>query len=315
MKDLYDAIIIGAGAAGMTAAIFTCRKKMKTLLISVDIGGQNLLTENEENYPGYMESSGTKLMKIFETQARKFGAEFVFGKVNKIEKIDNNFSVRLTNKESYSSRSIVIASGKVPRSLGIPGEDKFFGRGVITCSALRPQEFKGKRVAVIGGGNSAVEAADAISEFSSKTYLIHRRDAFRADEMTVEKIRKKMSVEFVLNSVPLEIKGGDSVESLVVEDVKTGERKEIKTDFILVEIGLMVDVSFANDLVKTNSQNEILTNDLCETSCGGVFAAGDITNAPYKQTVISAGMGATAGLSVYNYIMKLDGKAGAKIDW
>jgi thioredoxin reductase len=124
-----------------------------------------------------------------------------------------------------------------------------------------------------------------------------------------------MSVEFVLNSVPLEIKGGDSVESLVVEDVKTGERKEIKTDFILVEIGLMVDVSFANDLVKTNSQNEILTNDLCETSCAGVFAAGDITNAPYKQTVISAGMGATAGLSVYNYIMKLDGKAGAKIDW
>ena len=313
--NLYDVIVIGGGAAGMTAAMFTCRKKLRTLIVTIDVGGQNLLTEIEENYPGYMDMSGPKLMSIFETQAKKFGAEFVFGKSKKIEKKGPNFLVTVANVESYESRSIILASGKVPRTLGIPGEEKFMGRGVSTCITCDAPLFKSKRVAVIGGGNSAVEAAELLAKFASHVYLIHRRDAFRADEVTIEKLRSANNVELVLNSVPVEIKGGKFVASVITENVNTHDKKELNVDGVFIEIGYIVDTDFAKDFVKVNNEKEIIVNERCETGYPGIFAAGDVTNVPYKQTVISAGMGATAGLSAYNYLMKLEGKPGAKIDW
>jgi thioredoxin reductase (NADPH) len=311
----YDVIIIGGGAAGMTAAIFTCRKKLRTLIVTIDVGGQNLLAENEENYPGYLDLSGPKLMSIFEKQAKKFGAEFVFGKVNKVEKMESSFLVGLANGESYEGRALILAYGKVPRPLGVPSEDKFMGRGISTCATCDAPLFKGKTVAVVGGGNSAIEAVELLTKFAKKVYLIHRRDAFRADEVTVEKLRSNKNVEFVLNSVPVEIKGEKFVAAVVVEDVKNKNREELKVDGVFIEIGYVVDTSFVRHLVEINENNEIVVNNACETREPGIFAAGDVTNVPYKQTVISAGMGATAGLSAYNYIMKIEGKSGAKIDW
>lgn len=314
-ENKYDVIIIGGGAAGMTAAIYTCRKKLKTLIVTIDVGGQNLLTEHEENYPGYLELSGPKLMSIFEDQARKFGADFVFGKANKIEKTPSGFNVSLANSEEYECRALILAYGKVPRSLGVPGEDKFMGRGVSTCATCDSPLFRGKRVAVVGGGNSAIEAAELLSKFATHVYVVHRRDAFRADEVTMEKVKNAKNVEFVLNSAPVEIKGDKFVAGAVVEDVNTKQRRELKVDGVFVEIGYIVDTSFVRHLVEINKSNEITVNNNCETTHAGIFAAGDVTNVPYKQTVISAGMGATAGLSAYNYIMKLEGKPGAKIDW
>lgn len=316
----YDVIIIGGGPAGLSSAIYTCRKNLKTLVITVDIGGQTLLTSHIENYPGYFTEtpgypSGPKLMQTFEAQAKNFGAEFVFGKVTKIEKTGHVFLVYLTNGEKYESKAIILAYGKVPRSLEIPGEDKFIGRGVSTCATCDAPIMRNKIAAVVGGGNSAVEAAELLTKFASKVYLIHRRDAFRADEITLNKLKSNPKVEFILNSIPTEIKGDKFVKSLVVENAKTKEKREIELNGVFVEIGYMIDTSFVKDFVKINESNEIVVNSAKATGYPGIFAAGDLTDVPYKQTVISAGEGAVAALSAYNYLMKLEGKTGARLDW
>ncbi len=316
----YDVIVIGGGAAGLTAAIYTCRKKLKTLIITVDVGGQTLLTNHIENYPGFYQEtsgypSGPKLMQIFEEQARFFGAELIFGKANMLEKTEKGFRLTLTNGEQYECRALILAYGKVPRSLGIPGEDKFIGRGVSTCATCDAPLMRNKTVGVVGGGNSAVEAAELLTKFANKVYLIHRRDAFRADEITLDKVKSNNKVEFVLNSALTEIKGDKFVKSATVENVNTKEKREIELNGVFVEIGYIIETGFIKDFVKLNDSNEIIVNEHCETNHPGIFAAGDLTNIPFKQTVISAGEGATAGLTAYNYLMKLEGKAGAKVDW
>jgi thioredoxin reductase (NADPH) len=312
---IYDVIVVGAGSAGMTSAIYSCRKKLKTLVVTVDIGGQNLLTAHIENYPGYLDKSGPTLMSIFEKQARAFGAEFVFGKAKGLEKKDNNFILTMANGDKYEAKTLILTFGKVPRSLGVPGEDKFMGRGVSTCATCDAPLFKNKRVAIVGGGNSALEAAELIAKYSAFVYVIHRRDAFRGDEITVDRMKGLKNLEFVLNSVPIEIKGDKFVSAVVVENVNTKERKELAINGLFVEIGYIVDTTFVKDFVKINEANEIIVNQGCETSYPGIFAAGDVTNVPFKQSIISAGMGATAALSAYNYLMKIEGKTGVKADW
>ncbi|MFH0948902.1 MAG: thioredoxin-disulfide reductase [Candidatus Aenigmatarchaeota archaeon] len=317
---MYDVIIIGGGPAGLTAAIYTARKKLKTLVITVDIGGQTNLTEHIENYPGYSEEtpgypSGPKLMNIFEEQVKKFGVEFIFGKADSIEKTDDGFAVTLTNGEIYEATALILAYGKVPKSLGIPGEEKFIGRGVSTCATCDAPVFSGKTVAVIGGGNSALESAELLTKFAKKVYIIHRRDEFRADEIMVEKIKTHKNIEIVLNSVPVEIAGSKFVESLAVEDVKSGKKRQLTVNGIFVEIGYEVKSDMIKNLVDLNRSDEIITNENCETSHSGIFACGDVTNIAYKQTIISAGEGAKAGLSVYNYLQKLIGKEATSIDW
>ncbi|HLC59033.1 MAG TPA: FAD-dependent oxidoreductase [archaeon] len=315
-KDIYDVIIIGGGAAGMTAAIYTARKLMKTLVISVDIGGQNLLTEHEENYPGYTALSGPKLMQIFYEQALNFGADFVMGMASKVDKIkEDHLKVTISSGETYESKTLILSFGKIPKKLGIPGEDKFIGRGVHTCATCDSTLMKNRTVAVVGGGNSALEAAELLSKFATKVYLIHRRDSFKGDEITQENLKKAKNIEFVLNSAPMEVLGDEKVKGLLVEDVNSKDKREIKLDSIFVEIGYEVKTDFVRHLVHLNEKNEIVTNELAETSHKGIFAAGDITNKPYKQTVTAAGEGAAAGLSAYNYMLRKEGKEGVRADW
>jgi thioredoxin-disulfide reductase len=316
VDKVYDVIIIGGGPAGLAAAIYVGRKRLSNLVVSIDIGGQCNLTAHIENYPGVLPQSGSQLMEVFHSQAQKFGAEFVFGKVSEIKKKGKEFEVIVAGDESYVGKTIIIAFGKVPRKLGIPGEDKFFGRGVSTCATCDGPLFKNKNVAVVGGGNAALEAALDLSNFAKKVYLIHRRDEFRGDEVTVEKVKKASKVELVLNSAPIEVKGEKFVSSIMIENVNDKKQRELEIDGMFLEIGYVVDSSMAKALVKINENNEIVTDKNGQTSCQGVFAAGDVTDTPFKQAIIAAGDGARAALGVYTYLT-CDGMIGKKIapDW
>jgi len=255
-------------------------------------------------------------MKKFQEQAVSFGAEIIYGKVVRIDKIEEGdsrkFAIEMANGDKHEAKALVLAFGKVPRSLGIPGEEKFLGRGVSTCVTCDAPFYKGKTVAVIGGGNSAVEGAIELSEIAKKVYLIHRREEFRADEITVKKVKGLENVELVLDTVLKEIRGDKIISSVVAENVKTGETREIELDGVFIEIGYVVDTKLVESLVELNERKEILVNERCATSCAGIFAAGDVTNTPFKQTVISAGEGAKAGLEAHRYIT---GGKGVSIDW
>jgi len=310
---MYDVIIIGAGAAGMTAGLYTSRKNLKTLIISMDVGGQTSIPSRIENYPGFEEVNGYELMTKFQTQAMKWGAEMITGKVVKVDKKGDGFKVDLIDKTSYEARAIILAFGKTPLSLGIPGEDKFMGKGVSTCVTCDAPLYKDKTVAVVGGGNSALGGAWELSSLAKKIYLIHRRDEFRGDEAEVDRVKKQDNIDLVLSHVPIEVKGNQFVEGLVVEDVNTKKQKTLEVDGVFVEIGFKVDSDFIGHLVKRNEQNEIISNQNCETSEPGIFACGDVSNVAFKQTVISAGEGAKAALQCYHYLSGAKGKV--SIDW
>jgi len=309
----YDVLIVGAGAAGMTAAIYTCRKGLKTAMISIDVGGQTNLTSHIENYPGVDAQPGPALMQKFLDNAKSFGAELINGKASKVEvQKDKTFVLTLANEEQYSCKALILAYGKVPRALGIPGEEKFFGRGVSTCATCDAPLFKNKTAAVIGGGNSALEAVEELAHIAKKVYLVHRRKDFRADAITVEKVKKLSNVEFVLDHAPAEVKGDKFVTAFTVQDVNTKQTRDLPVHGVFIEIGYIVDTSMVAHLVKRNDKNEILVDERCATNHPGIFAAGDITQVAFKQTVISAGEGAKAGLEVYRY---LSGGRGVAIDW
>ena len=309
---MYDVIIVGAGAAGLTAAVYTCRKKLKTAVISIDVGGQTNLTSHIENYPGTGPMHGIKLMQKFQDEAIGFGAELIMGKVNKVEKIENSFRISLANGETYDCKALILAYGKVPKSLGVEGEEKFMGRGVSTCVTCDAPLYKNRAVAVIGGGNSAIEGALELATIAKKVYLIHRRDAFRADEITVQKLKNHHQIEIVLNSIPTKVIGEKNVEAVEVENIATKEKRELEVDGMFIEIGYVVDTSFVQHLVNVNEKKEIIVDERGNTSCTGIFAAGDITPVPFKQTVIAAGDGAKAALECYRW---LTGGKGAVLDW
>lgn len=312
MKE-YDVVIVGAGAAGMTAAIYTCRKNLKTVVISVDIGGQSNLTNHIENYPGVDALPGAELMQKFYSKAKSFGAEFVTGKVIKIEKEGNGFKLTLSNNDVYTAKGVILAFGAVPRELGIPGEAKFLGRGLSTCATCDAPLYRNKVVAVIGGGNSAVEGAlELVHAGAKQVYLVHRRNEFRGDEVSVEKIKTEKLITITTPYVPVEIVGDKFVTGLKIKNAETNEEKLLTLNGVFKEIGYAVDVSSVKGLVNINEKNEVVIDSGNKTSVPGIFAAGDATSVPFKQTVISAGEGAKAALECYKFV------TGAKtvgIDW
>jgi len=309
----YDVVIVGAGAAGMTAAIYSGRKNLKTVVISVDIGGQSNLTNHIENYPGVEAMAGAELMQKFYSKAKSFGAEFVAGKVVKVEKEGNGFKLTLSNNDVYSAKGVILAFGAVPRELGIPGEAKFLGRGLSTCATCDAPLYKNKVVAVIGGGNSAVEGAlELVHAGAKQVYLIHRRNEFRGDEVSVEKIKTEKLITITTPYVPVEIVGDKFVTGLKIKNAETNEEKLLTLNGVFKEIGYAVDVSSVKGLVNINEKNEVVIDSGNKTSVPGIFAAGDATSVPFKQTVISAGEGAKAALECYKFV------TGAKtvgIDW
>jgi thioredoxin reductase (NADPH) len=309
---VYDVIIIGAGPAGLTAGLYTSRRNMTTLIISKGLSDQVTETPHIENYPGLRKIKGFKLIQIFEKQVRNFGVEIIFEEVVKIIQKENEFIIE-TPKEKYQCKTLILAFGKVPKTLNVPEERELTGRGISYCVTCDGPLFKKKNVCVIGGGNAALDAALYLSGIAQKVYLIHRRDEFRGFESLAEEIKNKKKIEMVLNHTVVEFKGEKLLKSVIIEDVKTKERKELQVDGAFVEIGSEAKTDFLKELVKLDDSNYIIINANCETSRPGVFAAGDVTNTLFKQIVVAAGEGAKAGLSAYNYLHGLDSEI--VIDW
>ncbi len=312
--EYFDVIIIGAGAAGLTAGVYTSRRALKTLIISKDVGGQAALTTEIENYPGVGLVDGFDLMNRFLADAKKFGAILKSEEARKIEKENEDFLIT-TNSNQYRAASIILAFGLTPRDLGVPGEEELKGRGVSYCATCDGPLFKEKNVAVIGGGNSALDAAEYISRLAKKVYLIHRRDKFRGDEILVERVNKISNIEILLNTNIAAIVGTAKVEAIELVDIENKPIKSLAVDGLFVEIGHVAKTDWVGELVEFDDHKQIKTNKNCETKTAGIFAAGDVTDIAYKQIIISGGEGAKAALQAYKYLQQTKGIKGVNIDW
>jgi len=306
---IYDLIIIGGGPAGFSAGIYAARRSLKTLIVTKSIGGQVSYASEIENYPGIGKISGGELAGKMMAQATGFGVEIKTGEVKSLEQQVGGFSIK-TATDTFQSKTVILAFGKTPRDLEVPGEDKFKGKGVSYCATCDALFFKNKTVAVIGGGNSAAESAILLAKTSNRVYLIHRRDQFTAEKVLVDELDKNPKCELILNSVCTEVKGDSVVRSLMIKDVITGLEREIKLDGIFVEIGFLVKPDFAKKYVDLDERNQIIVNPDGSTKTPGLFAAGDVTNVKYKQITIATGEGAKAALSAYDYLMKLESRSG-----
>lgn len=303
---MYDVLIIGAGPAGMTAAIYAARKKLKTLVISKDIGGQMVWSSDVENYTGFSMISGADLTLKFREHLLSIheDLELLEGiEVVELQKNVVSFEVIDKTGQSYYARSVIIASGKQPRHLGIPGEEKYFGKGVAVCATCDAPLYKGKDVAVVGGGNSAMDAILALSKVAKTIYVLNVNDALMGDEVLKNKISVLPQVKFLHQTKTLEIKGEIGVKSIVVQGLGK-EKEELAVQGIFVEIGYVPSVSF-DLLTEKNAKGEIKVDNNLQTSVPGIFAAGDINDAWGEQIIIAAGEGAKAALAVNDYLNKV----------
>lgn len=300
---LYDLIIIGAGPAGLTAGIYAGRKKLKTAILTKQIGGQSL-SYTIENYPGLMEISGLELVGKTKKQVEKYDIEIKdSAAISAIDKKNGNFSVKTEKGDSFETKAIIIASGKMPKKIKVPGAREFEGKGMSFCTICDAPLFAGKEVAVIGGGNAALMSAMDLIPYAEKIYILQHRQRFIGDEILQEKLKKSGKVEFITNAEILEIKGKKFVEGLIYEDLRTGEKKELAVGGAFVNIGYIPNTAFVKNFLKLNEKEEIIIDPWTgETSINGIFAAGDATNIPFKQYIIAAGEGAKAALSAYHYI-------------
>ena len=299
----YDLIIIGAGPAGLTAAVYAARKKLDTLVISKNVGGQTILAPGVENYMGYQYITGQELTRKFEEQVRQFPIPLLIGdEVAKLSVEDNFFAVQTSNGKNYEGKAVIIASGRRARSLNVPGEKELMGRGVSYCATCDAPLFGGMDVAVIGSGNPAITAVNDLTKYARKIHSIVRASV-KADPVLVEKVEKSGRVEILSGYAVREIRGKDKVEGIVLRQIKDDKEVFLDVGGVFIEIGAVPNVEFAKDVVKLNDLKEIEVDCYCKTSVAGIFAAGDVTNAPEKQIIVAAGEGAKAALSAYRYLI------------
>jgi len=304
LSTLYDLIIIGGGPAGITAGIYAARQKLNTLLITKSFGGQMLKkSEMIENYPGFEEISAFELIQKFEKQLKKQKIDIEMDEVTKVGKREKFFFVNTKSKNKFKAKAMIIASGADPRPLEVPGEKEFLGRGVSYCVTCDGPLFEGKTVAVIGGGNSAFEAAIFLVKLARKIYILEYGENVRADAENQERVKKTGKVEIITNAQVMKIQGKQFVNSLIYEDRKTGKEKKLLVEGVFIEIGSQPATSFVKDLVDFNERDEIVVEfETSQTKTPGLFAAGDCNVGKFKQIITACGEGAKASLAVYDYL-------------
>ncbi|MDO9350435.1 MAG: thioredoxin-disulfide reductase [Deltaproteobacteria bacterium] len=300
---LYDVIIIGGGPAGMTAGLYASRARLRTLLIENGLfGGQMTTTELIENYPGFPQGvSGEELSRLMEEQAKRFGMEAISDEVTEVS-LEKDLKRVKTYEGEFFCRALIICTGTEYRKLGVPGEEKFKGRGISYCATCDGAFFRDSRIIVVGGGDSALTEALFLTKFVSELTIIHRRDALRATKIYQERTLNHPKIKFLWNSVVQEIKGDSVVRAVVVKNVKTGEVKEVETEGAFLFIGLMPRTQFLKELVQMDESGYIVTNENCEASIKGIFAAGDCRKKLLRQISTSVGDGATAAFAAEKYL-------------
>ncbi|AER66481.1 thioredoxin reductase [Thermovirga lienii DSM 17291] len=297
-----ELVIIGAGPAGLTAAIYGRRSGLDVLVLEKGVpGGQINLTDEIENWTGVIHASGPELAESFRKHAEHFGPEFREAEVQKIE-IKDGSKLVVTDNGTIEAEAIIVATGAKFKKLGVPGEEEFTGRGVSYCAVCDGAFFEEQEVAVIGGGNTAVEEALYLTQFASKVYIIHRRDSFRADKVAVERAMTNDKIEVIWNTVVKEIAGDDMVTHLVLHNVKTQEDSKLPVAGVFVFVGMEPNSKFLGDMVDAAPGGWIKTNEKMETSVEGIFAAGDVRDKYLRQVITAAGDGATAAMAAYAYI-------------
>lgn len=304
-KDIehYDVLILGAGPAGLTAALYTGRYNLSAAVIAKSMGGTANLAGELENWPGYM-GSGIELMKKFKEQAEKFGARYLEAEVTNVKKDENGFVLEIKDKEIHG-KTIIISLGTEHRKLNIEGEKDFLGKGVSYCATCDGNFFKNKTVAVVGGSDSAAKAALYLSEICNKVYLIHRKDKMRAEPISIKKVEKTKNIELFYHSVPVKITGDKKVKTLEINCCIDSNRQEIKVldiDGIFIEIGATPVKDIIQELKLKTEEDHIITDKEGKTNIPGVFAAGDVTNNKLKQVVTASSEGAIAAKAAFDYI-------------
>ncbi|MBO2532483.1 MAG: thioredoxin-disulfide reductase [Thermoactinomycetaceae bacterium] len=305
-NKVYDVIIIGAGPAGMTAAVYAARANLDTLMLERGVpGGQMANTEEIENYPGFDHILGPDLANKMLEHAKKFGARYQFGEVKKI--VDGHpYKKVVTGKETYLAKAVIIASGAEHRKLGVPGEDRLAGRGVSYCAVCDGAFFRDKELVVVGGGDSAVEEGVFLTKFASKVTIVHRRDQLRAQKILQERAFKNEKVDFIWDTVVEEIVGDDKVTGVKLYNRKTGERREFPCDGVFIYIGMDPLTDWVRDLGITNDAGYIETDERMRTRLKGIFAAGDVREKTLRQVVTATSDGSIAAMEAQQYIEELN---------
>ena len=299
---MYDIIIIGAGPAGMTAAIYAKQARKNVLVIEKETyGGQILKADKVKNYPGYLEISGFELATKLYDQMSKYNVEFTIENVVEI-KNENEYKTIITDKNTYKSKAIIIATGAKNRKLGLKKEDKLISKGVSYCATCDGMFFKNKTVAIYGGGNNAIDDALYLSDIAQKTYLIYRQKEFKIDSDNLEKLKSKNNVEFILDSLITDINGTSSLESITVTNNETNESKVIDTDGLFIAIGHIPVTNMLKGLIKLNEKGYIISNEDCTTNIDGIFVAGDIKEKSIRQLTTACSDGTIAALNACKYI-------------
>lgn len=299
----YDVVIVGGGPAGLTAGIYTGRANLKGVIIEKGLpGGQIAQTEEVENYPGFPEAiSGAELAQRMSEQAAKFGTPIVMDEIQRIERSEEGFVVRGYEKD-YLTQTVILATGANPKTLGIPGEDKFYGRGVSTCATCDGFFYRGKEVVVVGGGDAAVEEGLFLTKFASKVTLIHRRDELRANKTAQARAKANPKMHYLLSHVVEEVLGEDSVSGVRLKDLKSGQTYTYPTDGFFIFIGHVPNTGFLGDAVALRPDGYIDVRDEIYTSVPGIFAAGDVADSVYRQLGTSVGAGTRAAMMVERYL-------------
>jgi len=308
-KADYDLVIIGGGAAGLTAGIYTFRARLNTVLVEKSApGGQVLLTDWMENYPGFPEGlAGHALVQQMTEQAKKFGLKIASGEVGSIDYSEPVKKIHLSDK-TITTYAIIIATGSSFRKLGIPGEDRFYGKGISSCATCDAPFYKDRVVVAVGGGDTAVQESLYLTKFAKKVYLVHRRDQLRATKILQERALCNDKIEILWDRVPTKIDGFFNVEKITLKNVKTEEESTLPADGCFIWIGITPNTGFLNNGLKVDESGFIMTDESRETSVPGVFAAGDVRNTPLRQVATAVGDAAVAAISAERHIESMTEK-------